>query len=113
MCRWRKDWSRPSNISAKKFNGVVAGATCLDVGGLALEIPKVNAIKVDDTKRVRLPMLTPGDYYMPEVHGENEVLLRRVPVPRRRMTREQVLQAIEESPIRFTRSWDKLKEEIR
>jgi hypothetical protein len=73
----------------------------------------MNAVKVDDTRRVRLPMLAPGDYYVPEPMGENSILLHKVPPPRRQMTQAEVLAAIEESPIRFKSNWEVLKEEVR
>lgn len=72
----------------------------------------MNAIKVDETRRVRLPMLKPGDYYVPEAAGEN-ILLHKVPAPRRHMSQAQVLAALDESPIRFQSNWDALKAEIR
>ena len=56
-------------------------------------------------------MLRPGDYYEPEVLGENEVLLRKVELPRRRPTfAESNVAAIESSPLRFTKNWDEIKE---
>src|ERR1039458_8055039 len=55
----------------------------------------MNAVKVDDTRRVRLPMLAPGDYYVPEPMGENSILLHKVPPPRRHMTQAEVLAAID------------------
>jgi hypothetical protein len=73
----------------------------------------MNAVKVDDTCRVRLPMLAPGDYYVPEPMGENSILLHKVPPPRRHMTQAEVMAAIEESPIRFKSNWEALKEEVR
>jgi len=72
----------------------------------------MNAIKVDETHRVRLPMLAPGDYYFPEQLG-NSVLLYKVPVPHSQMTEAEVLAALEESPIRFKGNWQQLKEEVR
>ena len=29
----------------------------------------MNAVKVDSAKRIRLTVLTPGDYYEPEIRG--------------------------------------------
>ena len=40
-------------------------------------------------------------------------LLRKVPEPKRQMSKEEILEALEASPISFTASWDELKEEIR
>jgi hypothetical protein len=73
----------------------------------------MNAIKVDDTRRVRLPMLAPGDYYVPEPLGGNSILLHKVPPPPRQMSKAEVLAALEESPIRFKGNWDDLKKEVR
>jgi len=73
----------------------------------------VKAAKVDDKNRIRLPMLNPGDYYEAEFHGQQEILLRKVPEPKRQMSKEEILEALEASPISFTASWDELKEEIR
>src|ERR1035438_3949839 len=75
----------------------------------------MNAVKVDSAKRIRLTVLTPGDYYEPEVRGGDaeEITLRRMPPPRRRFTRLEALRAIEKSPLRFTHSWDPVKEEPR
>ena len=73
----------------------------------------MNAVKVDDARRVRLPMLSPGDYYEPENIGCHDVLLHKVPTPRRQMTKAEVLAALEESPIRFKSGWDDLKKDVR
>jgi len=56
--------------------------------------------------------LKPGDYYEPEIRGE-DITLRRLTVLRRKMSRAEVLQAIERSPLRFTRSWDEIRKETR
>ena len=73
----------------------------------------VNAVKVDNAHRILISALRPGDYYEPEVLGENEVLLRKVQLPRRRPTYAEALAAIENSPLRFTKSWDEIKKETR
>ena len=73
----------------------------------------MNAVKVDEAQRVRLPMLTPGDFYAPELLGENEVILRKVQKPLGKMSKEEILRAIAESPVRFDVSWDELKKDIR
>jgi len=73
----------------------------------------MNAVKVDETHRVRLPMLAPGDYYVPEALGGNAILLQKVPPPPRQMSQAEVLAALDESPIRFTKGWDDLKTEVR
>jgi hypothetical protein len=75
----------------------------------------VNAVKVDSAKRIRLTVLTPGDYYEPEVRGRaaEEITLRRMPPTRRRFTKLQALRAIERSALQFNYSWDQVKEETR
>jgi hypothetical protein len=73
----------------------------------------MNAVKVDDAHRIEVSMLQPGDYFEPEVLGENEVLLRKVELPRRRPTFAEAMAAIESSPLRFTKSWDEIKKETR
>ena len=75
----------------------------------------MNAVKVDRAKRIRLPILTPGDYYEPEVRGPgaDEITLRRMPPPYRRWTRDEALKTLDQSPLRFTRGWEQVKEETR
>lgn len=73
----------------------------------------MNAVKVDETCRVRLPMLAPGDYYVPEHVGANDILLHKIPAPQRQMSKAEVLAALDKSPIKFTVSWDELKKDIR
>ena len=77
------------------------------------KIAVVNAVKVDETHRIQVSVLQPGDYYVPEVLGDNEVLLRKVVLPRRKPTFAEAMAAIESSPLRFTKSWDEIKEETR
>ena len=73
----------------------------------------VNAVKVDEAHRIRISILRPGDYYEPEIRGENEVLLRKVPQPGSRPTYAEALAAIDNSPLQFTKSWDEIKKETR
>ena len=73
----------------------------------------MNAVKVDETLRILVSVLRPGDYYEPEVLGDNDVLLRKVELPRRKPTFAEAMAAIENSPLRFTKSWDEIKEETR
>ena len=73
----------------------------------------MNAVKVDEAHRIQVAVLQPGDYYEPEVLGENEVLLRKVRVPLRKPTHAEAMAAIENSPLRFTKSWDEIKKETR
>ena len=79
------------------------------------EFYTVNAVKVDSAKRIRLTVLTPGDYYEPEIRGKaaEEITLRRMPPPRRRFTKLEALRAIEKSSLRFTRNWDEVRAETR
>ncbi len=72
-------------------------------------------IIADDKKRVRLPAAHPRDVYHPETLTRDLIILRRVepPKPKKKMTREQIMDAIENSPITFTKSWDELKKEVR
>jgi hypothetical protein len=73
-------------------------------------------VQVDEHGGIRLQMLTPGDYYQPEVVSTDEIRLRRVSshLPQQRsFTRQEVMKAIEESELRFTSSWDELKLETR
>ena len=73
----------------------------------------MNAIVVDDKHRVRLKMLSPGDYYVAEPLGGENILLHKLPPPRRQMSQKEVLTALEESPLKFKTGWDKLKQEVR
>lgn len=74
----------------------------------------MNAVKVDSARRIRLKILTPGDYYEPEIRGKGqEITLRRMPPPRKHWTKEEALRAIDKSPLRFARSWDQVKQETR
>jgi hypothetical protein len=73
----------------------------------------MNAVKVDEAHRIQVAALQPGDYYEPEVLGDNEVLLRKVQTPRRKPTHAEAMAAIESSPLRFTKSWDEIKKETR
>lgn len=41
----------------------------------------MDAVKVDDAHRIRLKILSPGDYYEPEVLSVDRITLRRVPHP--------------------------------
>jgi hypothetical protein len=72
-------------------------------------------IVADEKKRLRIPAVHPKDVYHAETLTRDLIVLRRVepPKPKKRMTREEILKAIERSPIRFEISWDDLKKEIR
>jgi hypothetical protein len=75
----------------------------------------MNAVKVDSAKRIRLTVLTPGDYYEPEIRGPqaDRITLRRLPPPKRRPSMKAALLAVERSRLAFTHNWDQLKEETR
>ena len=72
-------------------------------------------IIADEKKRLRIPAVHPRDIYHPETLTRDLIVLRRVepPKPKKRMTSEHIRRAIENSPIRFTKSWDELKKEVR
>ena len=72
-------------------------------------------IVADAKKRLRIPAVQPRDVYHPETLTRNLIVLRRVEPPKtkKKMTREQILRAIETSPITFTKSWEELKKEVR
>jgi hypothetical protein len=72
-------------------------------------------IVADAKKRIRIPAVHPRDVYHPETLTRDLIVLRRIepPKPKKRMTRAQILHAIENSPIKFTKSWDELKAEVR
>jgi len=73
----------------------------------------MDAVKVDAEQRIRLTQLNPGDYYVPEFHGTEEVLLHRVPPPSAKRTKAEILRALDASPLRFTAPWDVVKRETR
>jgi len=77
------------------------------------EIPTM--IIADAKKRIRIPAVHPRDVYHPETLTRDLIVLRRVepPKPKKKMTRAQIIEAIENSPIKVTKSWDELKAEIR
>jgi predicted component of type VI protein secretion system len=74
-------------------------------------------VRVDDKKRIWIRAVRPGDGYHLETMTRDLIVLRRIQAPQpkahKRMTHEEVLRAIENSPIKFTKSWDELKTEVR
>jgi hypothetical protein len=71
-------------------------------------------VKVDQDRTIQLDALIPGAFYEAEVIGPDEIKLRRVAQPSpRKPARDEVLRALQESPLRFTKSWDDLKRETR
>jgi hypothetical protein len=75
----------------------------------------MDVVKVDETRRIRLKVLNPGDYYEPEFVSGDEITLRRVKPPKRRvkLTKAQALTAIRKSKLTFTRSWETMRRETR
>jgi hypothetical protein len=72
----------------------------------------MKAVKVDSTKRIRLPSLVPGDLYEPQV-GPDIITLRRIPHPKRKWTRSEVVRAINKSRLKFFRSWEEVRADTR
>ncbi len=87
----------------------------LNLSHVSEKFTHMKAVKVDGARRIQLPVLTPGDYYQPEIHGTGAetITLRRMSPPKRQWTKEEALKAIEKSPLRFTKSWDDIKRETR
>ena len=52
---------------------------------------------------IQLDALVPGAFYQPEVIGPDEIKLRR----------DEVLRALQESSLCFTKSWDDLRRQTR
>jgi hypothetical protein len=71
--------------------------------------------KVDERRRLRLTMLSPGDYWELEVLDSDHLALRRVQAPWRpvKLTKAEALTVIEKSRLRFAQGWAQLKEETR
>jgi hypothetical protein len=74
----------------------------------------MNAVKVDQAHRIRLPELKPGDYYEPAI-GPNgdQVTLRRLKSARPRLTSEAIRRRIQSSKLRFTRTWEEMRADSR
>jgi len=73
----------------------------------------MNAVKVDTARRIRLRVLNPGDYYEPEVLNADQITLRRVRPPQRKLTKTQALHAIRKSSLTFSRSWEEMRRDTR
>ena len=75
----------------------------------------MDAVKVDDARRIRLKVFKPGDYYEPEFVSADEITLRRVEPPKRavRLTKAEALRAIRNSKLTFRRSWEIMRRETR
>lgn len=83
--------------------------------GQSAEFRAVNTVKVDEAKRIRLSVLNPGDYYVADYRGPEEIVLRRVRETGRKgqMTQAEALEAVERSPLQFKVSWEELRLETR
>lgn len=68
-------------------------------------------IIADDKKRIRISAAHPRDVYHPETLTRDLIVLRRIepPKPKKRMTREEIQHAIENSPIKFNVSYEELR----
>jgi hypothetical protein len=75
----------------------------------------MDAVKVDERRRIRLKVLNPGDYYEPEFVRADEITLRPVEPPKRRakLTKAEALTAIRKSKLAFTRTWETMRHETR
>ena len=69
------------------------------------------AVKVDNTKRIRLRFAVPGDYYAVESDRTGVILLRKIepPKPKRPTTAEEARKAILRSKIDLGGSYDTLR----
>jgi len=67
--------------------------------------------KADSKKRVVLRGASPGDVFDVQDQGEGRFLLVRLrpSEPRRDMSREDSLRAMDDRPLRLGMSWDELK----
>lgn len=72
--------------------------------------PTVTA-KTDSKKRVVLPKAKAGEVYDIQDQGGGRYLLVRLerPEPRRNLSREECLRAIDRQPLRLGMSWDELR----
>ena len=70
---------------------------------------------VDDEKRVRITTATPKSRFwiVPKSEGRYELIPAPVEPERKKMTREQVREAIKRSPLKFTMTSEQLKAETR
>ena len=62
----------------------------------------MNVVKVDSSGRLHLESLNPGDFYLPEFVSPDRITLRRVTAASRVKTQDEVVEAIEKSPLRFS-----------
>jgi hypothetical protein len=72
--------------------------------------------KVDNRLRVRIPDAKPGQVVTVQSSGEGwtlSLVKEPQPNPAKKWTKAEVLEAMDKSPIRFTKSWEDLKKETR
>ena len=107
--------TKAANFISRRFFAPVQLRNGLRVAAGRGGVFATNAIKLDDTNRIRLGMLPLGDYSEPDVLSADEIRLKKVPTPeaRKRMTFTEAMRAIETRDLRFTTSWDELRKETR
>lgn len=66
--------------------------------------------KADAKRRIVLPEAQPGDVYDIQKQRDGQYLLVKLerPKPRRRLSKEECLRAMDEAPLQPTMSWDEL-----
>jgi hypothetical protein len=67
--------------------------------------------KVDSERRVTLPQANPGDVFKIEEQGIDRLVLTRVrqPPKRKKLSREEVREALEKWDVKFNMTWDELR----
>lgn len=67
--------------------------------------------RADSKKRIVLPRAKPGDVFDIQEQGDGRYVLVRLerPEPRRSMSREDCLRALDESPLRLGMGWAELR----
>lgn len=66
--------------------------------------------KADAKRRIVLPEAQPGDVYDIQKQRDGSYVLVKLerPKPRRRLTKEECLRAMDEAPLQPTMSWEEL-----
>lgn len=88
----------------------------LENGRVRWDCPDVNAISDDHCRLTSQDLFKPNTIYEGEVTQDGRVVLTELPTktfPGARLSKAKALAALEKSPLRFTRSWDELREETR
>ena len=72
--------------------------------------PTIMTTRADAKRRIVLPDAEPGDVYDVQKQREDQYLVVKLerPKPRRRLSREECLRAMDEAPLRPTMSWEEL-----